>query len=678
MSKALDLGDKLSHLVGAPISTWTKRECQQMKMIHETFRKSKNITKEEFSKALNSTKKKPPALVENYSRREPQNLPAEGQFEQNAHQMRSKHLEDQEEHEQTYRGKDSEEFLYMDSPLRSVNGEGKAPANCPWKDQFAFEKSKLRVKGGKVPFRRKREHLTPLSLMLHEFKLWATNNLANLNIYSETSFHEIAQRKKYVESVVEKSVWGGARNNLNIFGAGINETGHKQLFTAFISCGEKLENAYKYAKRQFSSRESREKLKLLTDGLRSIVDQEITVITSLLTVDKRIGEGGFTELQPINMLDKISTQHTVDYGNIGVICYYKLLKIEGIKNILEFKYEPDIFSIGENFNNWNDKNLFIIPSKYGDEDLLCKFDNSRKEFVEIVPSFYSETVKEINKIFIEKDPKRRMKCISIKSQAKKLSKAFSFYKDEDNLFVRNIMKYFMKVFGSLQNLIPMIYLVDVFHHLSGTSGSIALYDDLKEYVIDTMVDIFTRVQKLYLSTIHLKNYIQELSLKYKEIMQDDFIKKKKGLPTQPTWISNYKFVEETLFKNYRTSVERVEELVAEISHDAWYYELSKTDADLRKEIAKDLVEKIVISESKDEENMRMNQVYKTRDKLEKKFGKQESWVEKSKKDIELDEYGDFETSTTVTFVGYNESYPEEKTLPPKKTLDPNYDSDDEY
>eukprot|EP00924_Labyrinthula_sp_SR-Ha-C_P007805 snap_masked-scaffold_28-processed-gene-3.18-mRNA-1 protein AED:0.14 eAED:1.00 QI:0/-1/0/1/-1/1/1/0/731 len=727
MSSIMNPGDKVSTMLGAPPQAWTKTEQKQMQRIHRRFEEAQRASRMSFSGKGEVKDKTMPFPEYNTLGDKAYNA---GQHDVDfpevveARNAQPK-VEDGEELGAAdmahFAGKDPEDYLHMSSPLRSKNGEMKAPANCPWKSQDDFEKSlsfafwrdkftgqgddstmkktasaivqqvcssqdsgSLRVKGGKVPLRKKREQITPLALMLHEIKLWATNFLTSANVFEETTFEEIAHRRRYIEAIVAKEVWGDAKNSLNVFGAGMDVNSHKALFNCMMNCKGYLDQAYTYAKRQYATRSSREKLKKARDALKDVLFDQIKLVASLLTFNQDMNENSGVELNPIKMFNPLNTQHTVDYGNIAVIAFYKLLQVDGVRGVFETQYQGDLFEFGRHFENWLNKNLFIGPSVGADKDVFYKFDETIKDYMEVFPEFYAETVKEVNNYFDKNDKKRKQKGVSAKKQGEFLKKAFVFGKEKSILPVKNVMKYVMKALGSLQNLIPIVYLVDVFYDLAGSGGDLALYDDLKEYVIETMIDAVSKVEHVKATSGALTNYVRSLATLYGKMDRDERQRKRKALGYNPNWINNYKFVETRIKKELITNAGVAVSSLVEIAQDAWSYELDKADENGRKERTKDLVGKIVVNpgnqENKSEEPKVVVNPGGDVEQLREEVQKAKDDVKKKVHAHEGDfggEGGMFAGAGGGAYGGFDQS--EEETTPPNNRVqawDPNYDSDE--
>ena len=243
--------DAIKAMSKAP-ETWYKSEVEQMRKIHKCFRDAmksdpRTLTSRDMASlaslgSLDSPTDGLPPVTDEVDELVPD--PSSSSSALSTGELRGKPSEGGESATVTASGsrkRDPEAFLPLDSPLRSKDGDMAKPANPPFARFEAFEAScsfdywrphfqesngdrflgevaesivshvclsqsrgELRVSHGSLPFRSKREHITPLTLAMHELKMWATHKLRTASVLDEATYMDIGRRTRYVEMLQKK------------------------------------------------------------------------------------------------------------------------------------------------------------------------------------------------------------------------------------------------------------------------------------------------------------------------------------------------------------------------------------------------------------------------------------------------------------------------------------------
>lgn len=494
---------------------WYKHESEQMKKIHKAYKDSmrddllqlKHMMSSEYLDAtLNATPSPNNNLQKQYTSDSTNNGDNTNDPEQSL------------EHNDVNKKNDNEYYLPKDSVLRSVAGEMYKPLNCPFKDFKVFEeftsfehwrayfqeegndrflsevaqslvshicqsqaRKELRVRHGSIPLgkvlREKREHITPLALVLHELKTWATHKLRVSSILDESTHIDIAKRIKYVDKLQLKEVWGQSKGALK---QGMRPIAHDRLFRLLLTTREDLIRAKEYAFRGYSRRKSREKLAKLADSLKNILLNEIRLLSTVLTVNEKLTDPKSFRLQPTDLLNSSQNQSYVDYTNLANVCLKAFVEIPLVRGALLSEFDTAAAKakeeIGKNaFDNndentretpllkvvqtWRDRNLFCLPGPQKGSDPIFLEDNSMAGSG--MPAIYSPQREKLEQQLKKVDKKAKLP-LKPKDHIKQFNKQYNSSDDTPR-----VLRTFMKLMAALQDLVPACLAVHEFWSLSG-------------------------------------------------------------------------------------------------------------------------------------------------------------------------------------------------------------------
>lgn len=493
--------------------------------------------------------------------------------------------------------KDEEKFLPQNSPLRSVEGAKKEPANAPFKDYETFmnscrfdhwkhyfdrangdkvvvetargliskictvqSRNELRSHNGHVPFRKKREQITPLALVLHEIKDWCVTFLRTCDPMHEDSFKEINCRIVYIEGLSHKEVWG---NSVVNFGQGMRNLAHDRLFRLLISARQELRRAEEYCYRSYCRRSSREKLGHIGNTLKDLLLNEMRVISGRFQVESKLSDPKTSRLQPMDLLNAIENMQFVDFKNIVNVLLYKVFSNDFVKACFTGDYDsPKVTAVLNSLDSWSKANYFC----QGDmSNPKYKFEK-RREFAAL-PEVYKPTAAEL-KVLIRKVDSRTPVPDTSRKVLAKLKGAY-----ENEKVVAEVIKLMMQTLASVQNLIPSLFAVHKLWTLAGEGGDFTIYDNMREHVIRVMKDIMDRIHVLKKTTGKLRKFIhRRCELKEQEIKK---INMKRGkMVYKPDWVNNHRFIATELSKvsekSYKSSLKKL----MEVANDAKEYNLT--------------------------------------------------------------------------------------------------------
>lgn len=500
--------------------------------------------------------------------------------------------------------RDEEWFLPKNSPLRSKGGDLKAPLNIPFKDHDAFLQScefdqwreifqqqsqdhflsevakslvahictsqarkELRVRHGSVPagklLRKKREHITPLALVLHEIKLWAAHKLRNASVFEEETFRDIRKRIRYIESLSQKEVWGNAAGMLQ---QGMRPIAHDKLFRLFLTTKEDLKRAEDYSYRGFCRRSSREKLKRMSNLMKEVILREIRLLSSVFTLRAKLSDPKTKRLQPLSLLNNVQNQGFVDYRNMVNVCMYELFQLPLVQAALTSDYEtPEARSSLEDLSLWTASNLFCSPSEEGEPEF-------HQDPVSLLPMVYVTTAPKLTQLLKENDP-HASPPLAPSKHLKALKKAFG---DMDT--VDEIMKAFLKTAAAVQDLMPSLFAMYKLWGIAGDGGDFTVYDTLRAQVIRVMSNTISRVYAVQTSSKLLMTRIAELCKKNEELMVKKRLKTRKA-EYKPAWITNYYYLRTEVLPLEKKGFAETFKQLWEIAKDAWEYNLTAEQLD---------------------------------------------------------------------------------------------------
>ena len=600
--------DKLSTALGAPPATWRAKECEQMKHIHRCFRNA-------FTKDENSDLVKEVDLAELTDKDTFGVL-----FSSNVSELKGNSVFSPEEmgagHEKEGKGegeddinneeepRDEEWFLPKNSPLRSKGGDLKAPLNVPFKDHDSFLQScefdqwreifqqqsqdhflsevakslvahvctsqarkELRVRHGSVPagklLRKKREHITPLALVLHEIKLWAAHKLRNASVFEEETFKDIRKRIRYIEALSQKEVWGNAAGMLQ---QGMRPIAHDKLFRLFLTTKEDLKRAEDYAYRGFCRRSSREKLKRMSNLMKEVILREIRLLSYAFTLRAKLSDPKTKRLQPLSLLNNLQNQGFVDYRNFVNVCMYELFQMPLVQAALTSDYETEQAKNSlEDLSLWTASNLFCSPTDEGEPEF-------HQDAVSLLPMVYVTTAPKLSQRLKENDPHAKQPLAPSK-HLKAMKKAFG-----DTETVKEIMKAFMKTCAALQDLMPSLFAMYKLWGIAGDGGDFTVYDTLRAQVIRVMSNTISRVYAVQSSSKQLMSRIGELCKQNEELMVKKRLKTRKA-EYKPAWITNHYYLRTELLPLEKRGFAETYKQLWEIAKDAWEYNLSAEQLD---------------------------------------------------------------------------------------------------
>lgn len=594
--------------------------------------------------------------------------------------------------------KDEEAYLPIDSPIRSKFGDKKAPANPTFKDYDAFKnscsfdywrnhftktavdkflsetaqtivsnicqsqsKNQLRVHNGHIPLRKKREHITPLALVLHEIKLWSTHELRTMNVIHADTYQEIQRRAVYLESVSQKEVWGDASFFL---AAGIRAVAADRMFRLFTSSKETLERARDYAFRGYNRRSSREKLQVVGELLKSFLLEEMKILSARMTLESKLSDPKTPRLQPGDFLNKMENQAFVDYKNFVNVMFFKLCQNPMVRGAITADYEnPKVKEMLEELGDWSNQNLFCVPNEDSDA-AEPDYKMDRKRELRFLPEVYQPTANYLREQIREVDPRAPVPDNGKRVLAK-LKNAYE--SDED---VARIVKLVMKSAAAIQELVPTIYAIYQLWVLAGDGGDFTVYDTLREQVIRVMQNTTKRVQAIKNSNRNLNKAINELCERKEKEMEDE-ARKKRVRKYKPGWVMNQKFINIELMPYYKKVYKETLSRLYELAGDARDYDLSTDQLSDKILEAKKVFDAITGAESAP---------------VEMPAAEEPEEKEKVQQKTEKKAYEDDEVYSDTTGWGRNNAFNdgknseafEEDFKQQKKPYDPNEDSDSDW
>lgn len=503
---------------------------------------------------------------------------------------------------------DSESYLPRDSVLRSESGEMLKPGNCPFKDYDMFVNTlaveywrqgfaeeghdrmlseialsllshicvaqagkEMRVRHGSKPlgryWRAKREHITPLALVMHEFKLWATNRLRTFVVSDEATHVEIARRIKYVQGLQRKEVWGPSSNALQ---QGMRPIAHDKLFRLLLTVREDLLRARDFAFRGFCRRKSREKLAKLGNLLKSLFLHETRIVSLIGSFDCIVSEPDAPQLQPTDLFNAVHNQSFVDYsGNWVNVCLLKLCTLPLVQCALlgDFGGELDEADPIKTIAEWSDRNLFCRRTSANGSVLLLDLESS-------MPELYCKTYQWLGDELRKVDKKtKHVPQRPVDWSTKMKTKVFAL--PSDALLVTETL---MRYMAAMQDLVPCMYAVHELWNLSGEGGDFTLYDTLRHTVVLVMGDIIKRAYTLQCAQRLVFDLFENLSIAHQEAMESRRLKTKKA-EYEPNWIANFRFVQNELEPQSKRGFAETFKQAQEVARDAWDYSLTKQRLD---------------------------------------------------------------------------------------------------
>jgi len=560
----------LSTALGSPPNHWKKNEIAQIRKIHYAFRTT--LVEQHSDIGDTFTEERMVSLQKSES--------LSGVFDDTVPETKS--LEKNRSLEEG-----AEAGIPEGSVLRSLNGECKEPAHVPfsdhnafveqckfefWKDNFrhqfqdrflsetaesivagmcqAQSNGDLRVRHGSMPLgrylRRKREHITPLALVLHELKTWCVIQLRVMNVYDEASYKEIEARIKYLEMVNNKDIWGPSYGH---FRSGLRPLAHDKLFRLFLGFKESLVRARDYSYRCFCKRSSREKFGLLVNQLKDVFFNEMRLLSGLFIFDEKLSDPGCRALQPTDLLNSWSNQSLVNYQTNPVnVLLSELCTLPLVRGALLSNYEEDedVRASLLDLPRWKEYNLF-----------------RNMEFTVV----YELAAAKITNALEKQDPHHKAPQ-STKKHLKGLRQAFE---EESDVVVEQLLN----CLASLQDLIPIVYMNYQLWEVSGMGGDFTLYDTLRAHCIQAMQLTLEKLFEIEQGQTKLLKLLKNLASQNEKKLEAKRIKTRKA-EYKPAWIQNFHSITHDQFQVFKKSMSKTYKLIWGISKDAWEYDL---DAD---------------------------------------------------------------------------------------------------
>ncbi|KAH9253676.1 hypothetical protein BASA81_008294 [Batrachochytrium salamandrivorans] len=508
----------------------------------------------------------------------------------------------------TIKKADAESYLPRDSVLRSELGEMFKPGNCPFKDYDMFVNTlaieywrqgftdeghdrmlsemalslvshicvaqagkEMRVRHGSKPlgryWRAKREHITPLALVMHELKLWSANRLRTFVVSDESTHVEIARRIKYVQGLQRKEVWGPSSSALQ---QGMRPIAHDKLFRLLLTVREDLLRARDFAFRGFCRRKSREKLAKLGNLLKNLFLNETRIVSLIGSFDHVVSESNAPQLQPTDLFNALHNQSFVDYsGNWVNVCLLKLCTLPLVQCALlgDFGGELDEIDPIKTIGEWSDRNLFCRRTSANGSVLLLDLESS-------MPDLYCKTYIWLGEEMRKFDKKtKQVPQRPIDWSIKMKTKVFAL--PSDALLVTETL---MRYMAAMQDLVPCMYAVHELWNLSGEGGDFTLYDTLRQTVVLVMGDIIKRAYTLQCAQRLVFDLFENLSIAHQEAMESRRLKTKKA-EYEPNWIANFRFVQNEYESQSKRGFAETFKQAQEVARDAWDYSLTKQKLD---------------------------------------------------------------------------------------------------
>lgn len=235
------------------------------------------------------------------------------------------------------KGRDPEFFLPVNSPLRTDKGELRKPAIKPgtnfpgpfenyeafhdtletryWLQEFleghhdpqlsdlalklvtdiCTEQTKhdLRDKqsstfGKFLGTSEKREHIVPLTLVLHEIKLWLVNTLRVANPTEQSAMVEVSRRILYIAGLLPRDIW--ANNKMLVMRQGIKTNSYERLSGLLQRILAALQTCETRVFRIYTQRRTHEKLGWLNHLARNCVMNSFKLISSICTFEYKLAD----------------------------------------------------------------------------------------------------------------------------------------------------------------------------------------------------------------------------------------------------------------------------------------------------------------------------------------------------------------------------------------------------
>jgi len=555
----------MSTLLGAPPNEWKPKERGQMRNIHRIYKEHVFRNSDGFEDATTWDKEEP--------------------------------VEKALDPDAPAGEEDREAYLPKDCVLRSVDGEMRKPLNVPWRDTESFRsqmgvdywssnfrkqaqdrvlsetaqsiishicvsqsEGSVRSRNGSMPLgsclRVKREHIAPLSLVLHDLKTWCVHYLRNANPYEKATINEISNRINYVQRLQDQEVWGAVSHPPR---SGMRSGTHDKLFRLLLTVKESLTRARDYAYRTYAQRASREKLFRLSNLLKDVVFTQFRVLSGAIDLEQCLVDPSTRALQPTDLLNSSQNQNFVYWPNLANVCLAEVCELPLLRAVLLSDYDSDdVADSLLNIGKWEQCNLFKRGSVY-------LFEDSERHSKGILPKVYKVSSEKITKRVKAKDPHVVLPRTR-KEHAKLLNHTFKGS-------AVKVMQCFMDALAAIQDFIPMLYVVFELHAMAGAGGDFTVYDTLRKNVIAAMdkgVQCLQKIQAAERVLIVTLTKEAEEEASRNELRR---LKSKKASPL-PAWVRNLTFLKQNTLLVSRRSFQQSIEQLEEIKRDAMEYNLT--------------------------------------------------------------------------------------------------------
>lgn len=596
-----------STLLGAPPTSWRRREMDTMVQVHTCYRT-----------ALGSEKKPNGQAVMNDKSMLKCDTTVEGSDEpQNDYQSKPGN--------HAASGPSSREnFLPMDSVLRSLDGYGRQPANCPFIDDRAFRSSidttywrdyfvrdseshdpflnemsqtciahicnaqanGLIARNGSIPLgsllRKKRSHIVPVSLVFHEIKLWLVTEFRTFSVFEATTFTSIAARIRYLEMLQQPKVWGSVKYFPR---SGMRSDAHDNLFRTMLTLKEDLKKAHDYSYRGYCRRTSREKLDKLNNLLKSVVFAAIRLISGLFETSVRLSDPAHNPLQPMDLLSTWANQRFVNYDNFTHVLLYAIMQMPLFKASVLGDYDSVVDS--DESRDGPQAALALDPESLKASNKLRIPVFSSKSGELRIPAAYDTVSEAIRQGLAKGDPHHKPPPKG--SQVRKnLLAAFGGQVDDAQRMVDGLAN----CLSALQDLAPCMFVVFQLWEMAGQGGDFILFDTLRTNTIEVMKTTESRIDILSNHVSSLLQAAELLKIAQQERSERERLVKKRAM-SEPAWTANVRTVQHEQAGVFRRVTDQCKLQLHEISKDAHDYSLTAEQLNARVQKLKKLCEALV-------------------------------------------------------------------------------------
>ena len=363
-----------------------------------------------------------------------------------------------------------------------------------------------------------------------------------------------------------QEVWGAGRNMLQ---QGMRPIAHDRLFRLLLTTREELQRAQDYAFRGWCRRRSREKLATLGNLLKSVLLNEMRVVSALLTVKEKLTDPKAFRLQPMDLLNSAHNQSYVDYENVANVCLRALSRVPLVRAALlsEFDTVPDgVADLAEEISAWPQRNVFCSPSASGPgSEPVYREDPERPGTG--LPEVYKTTCEALE-IELKDVDKRARVPMKRKALLAQLQKAYNSADD-----VPRVLRATLKCLASMQDLVPAMFACHEFWTLAGEGGDYTVYDVLRPHIVSAMGDMISRVYAVHAAEGELLAVLSEMAKTHDAAMERRRLATRKA-EYEPAWVTNLAWVKTELVGYTSRGYVDVFRQCHEIARDAWNYTLS--------------------------------------------------------------------------------------------------------